>query len=225
MINLHFFVLMWQSFTSCGPEECEDLSILVNTILEDQEDAWLERRDERWDCEDTCDDEEDACMDLANGIGVVIDTADPEPLILPTEEECEDEAKECYRACPQERDLAATFEYSSSDYPLFDWTGGPIALFSVRIDYAKGLDDFYWSIKCEDETNCLDEPISFKPLNDNRTVNAGELEEEEAFKSLNDRVVYTISAGRAGDGNGCAIKKELEAPFEYIQGKTYQFDN
>jgi hypothetical protein len=223
MFSFPFYALIWQSFTSCGPEECADLTIDVNDILEDQEYRWLERRDERWACEDVCDDIEEECLDFANG-NYIPDPLDTAPPILPTIAECEDEAKDCYEACPQERDLAKTFEYGSGDYPLISWSGGDIALLSVRIDYAKGLDDFYWSIKCADESNCLQSPVSFKPLNENDTLNANELEEEEPFVSLNDRVVYTISAGRANSDNGCAVKKELELPFEYLQGKRYQFD-
>lgn len=223
MFALPFYALLWQSFTSCGPEECGDLTMDVNDILEDQEARWLERRDERWACEEVCEEEEDDCLDLANG-NFIPDPLDTAPPILPTIAECEDDFDDCEAACPQERELAKTFEYSSGDYPLISWTGGNIALLSVRIDYEKGLDDFYWSIKCADESNCLQSPVSFKPLNENDTLNASELEEEEPFVSLNDRVVYTLSAGRAGGKNGCAIKKELELPFEYLQGKRYQFD-
>jgi hypothetical protein len=223
MFSFPFYALIWQSFTSCGPEDCPDLTIDVNDILEDQEARWLQRRDERWACEDVCEDLEDDCLDLANG-NYTPDPLDTAPPILPTKAECEADLKECDDACPQERELAKTFEYSSNDYPLISWTGGPVALLSVRVNYEKGLDDFYWSIKCADETNCLESPVSFKPLNENDTLNANDMEEEEPFVSLNDRVVYTLSTGRANSDNGCVIAENLELPFEYLQGKRYQFD-
>lgn len=224
MFSFPFYALFWQSFTSCGPEDCENLTIGVNDILEDQEDRWLERRDERRACEAVCQDLEEECMDLANG-NFTPDPLDTAPPVLPTRAECEADLEECEQACPQERELAKTFEYSSGHYPLISWTGGNVALFSVRIDYPKGLDDFYWSIKCEDESNCLESPISIKPMNENDTINASDLEEEEPYLSLNDRVVYTLSTGRSdGKGQGCVIAKELEMPFEYLQGKRYQFD-
>jgi len=100
-----------------------------------------------------------------------------------------------------------------------------VAGLSVRINHEKGPDDFYWSINCSDQSNCLESPVSLKPLNGNDTVNASELEEREPFLPLNDRVVYTLSTGRStGDSSACVIPENLELPFEYLQGKRYQFD-
>jgi hypothetical protein len=224
MFSFPFYALIWQGLTSCGPEDCSGLTIDVNDILENQEAQWLQRRDDRRACENICEDEEDDCIDLANGNVTPdpMDTAQPE---LPTIDECADDLKDCEQACPNEQDLAKTFEYGSNDYPLISWTGGPVAGLSVRINHEKGPDDFYWSINCSDESNCLESPVSFKPLNANDTINASELEEREPFLSLNDRVVYTLSTGRStGDASACVIPKNLELPFEYLQGKRYQFD-
>ena len=224
MFSFPFYALLWQSFTSCGPEECSGLTIDANDILENQEAQWLQRRDDRRACENICEDEEDDCLELANGSVTPdpMDTAQPE---LPTTDECANDLKDCAQACPSEQDLAKTFEYGSSDYPLISWTGGPVAGLSVRINHEKGPDDFYWSINCSDQSNCLESPVSLKPLNGNDTVNASALEEREPFLPLNDRVVYTLSTGRStGDSSACVIPENLELPFEYLQGKRYQFD-
>lgn len=201
---------------SCGPDECADLVVYANDVLQAQEDEWVAEKEARLECEASCRNDHDDCMDAVLGGG---DTGGG-PVV--TEEECDDEKTTCYRACPDEDDLE--FPYSSSDYPLFSFSE-PIGLLSIRIDYAKGLDDFYWSIECEDDTNCLTDPVPFHPMSENDEIPVGNLKEEEPFKHMTDGRFYTISAAITdGDGGGCVLREDRELVFEFRSGKDYLFD-